>query len=80
MNKTLEQTTLQIVKLFESILGIQPITHEQGFVSLGGDSVSAVLLSESIEEELGCFIGVRKIYTLSTPSAIATHIYNHQSS
>jgi acyl carrier protein len=75
---TLEKIQEDILSIFKSTLGIDNINADQGLVSLGGDSITAVYISELIDEKYSCLLSVRRIYQFSTPNKIALFIFDQQ--
>lgn len=68
---TLEEN---IVKAFKIVLGFENIMPDQNFFELGGDSLKAVSLSNTIERELGLKIPISEIFNRSTPRRIALYL------
>lgn len=70
---TLEsQDTLEecIIAAYKSVLGFEEITKDQDFFELGGDSLKAVSLSNTIEGKTGIKVAVTEIFKYTTPKKL----------
>ena len=56
---------------FCSVLGVPFVGEVQGFVALGGDSLSAMKLQAALAREWGTVLSANELLELSTPRAIA---------
>lgn len=65
---------IQVVKIFEEILGITNISVTDNFFELGGSSLKAVLLCNELEKVTGVRLLLRDIFILSTPEQVAEKI------
>jgi thioester reductase-like protein len=57
--------------LFTEVLGVNDVRPEDDFVDLGGDSLSALDLSEAIKRDLSLEVSVSDILAMATPAVLA---------
>ena len=66
-----------VVDAFKNVLNIDSVFIDDDFVSLGGNSLSAMKLQLLLKEKLGVNLSSNEIISLSTPKDISNHIkYN----
>ena len=66
-----------VVDAFEDVLNVDCVLIDDGFVSLGGNSLSAMKLQLELKEKLGVSLSSNELIELSTPKDIADYIkYN----
>ncbi|MFF6787322.1 amino acid adenylation domain-containing protein, partial [Streptomyces sp. NPDC012510] len=65
-----ESTVRAIVALYEDVLGVQGVTGNDSFFSVGGDSILALKLRANAEKR-GMTLDLADIYALQTPKALA---------
>ncbi|WP_369032819.1 amino acid adenylation domain-containing protein [Streptomyces adonidis] len=65
-----ETTVRALVALYEEVLGVQGVTGNDSFFSVGGDSILALKLRANAEKR-GMTLDLADIYALQTPTALA---------
>ncbi|MET9444038.1 amino acid adenylation domain-containing protein [Streptomyces sp. NPDC006610] len=65
-----EATVRALVGLYEEVLGVQGVTADDSFFSVGGDSILALNLRANAEKR-GLSLDLADIYALQTPKALA---------
>jgi thioesterase domain-containing protein/acyl carrier protein len=75
---TRELLELQLVQLWEKVLGIKPIHGKDDFFSLGGNSLNAVHLFVEIEQRFGIALPVVSLLDSPTPESLAAVIQEAQ--
>jgi amino acid adenylation domain-containing protein len=68
---TLEE---EIAALFASMLGIEKVQMRDDFFILGGDSLSALSLVDTLEKQYGVRLTLDKMYHIKTPMQLAKYI------
>uniref|UniRef100_UPI00388D0776 D-alanine--poly(phosphoribitol) ligase subunit DltA n=1 Tax=Methanobrevibacter sp. TaxID=66852 RepID=UPI00388D0776 len=63
-----------VIRSFKKVLSTDFILFDDDFVSLGGNSLSAMELQRVLNDEMDVNIASNKLMELSTPSNIANHI------
>ncbi|NEO91324.1 MAG: amino acid adenylation domain-containing protein, partial [Moorea sp. SIO3G5] len=69
---------LQLVKMWEDILGVQPVGVCSNFFDLGGHSLLAVRLMNRIEQELGRSLPLSTLFQSSTVEQLARILHQEQ--
>lgn len=69
-----EKTRLTVI--WQQLLGIEPITSDQNYFDLGGDSILAVQLFAQIEREFGLKLPVATLFETPTIADLAQLIQN----
>ena len=62
---------LQLIQIWETILGINPISVTDNFFSLGGHSLLAVQLINQIQKQFGCYLPIFSIFQGQTVEQLA---------
>jgi thioesterase domain-containing protein/acyl carrier protein len=62
---------LAVVRAFEDVLGVSPVSVDDSFFDLGGDSVLALRLTARLGHELGSEVAAHDLYRLQTPEGLA---------
>jgi amino acid adenylation domain-containing protein len=68
---------LQLVRIWEEVLGVKPIGMKDNFFDLGGDSLLVASLMSHIEEQLNCEVSVASLLESSVLEQFARRL-NHQ--
>ena len=63
-----------LLDLWKEVIGIDEITHEDGFFEVGGDSILAVTLAERMSHKLDCDLNVTTIFEHSNIKGISKYI------
>ncbi|WP_296888834.1 non-ribosomal peptide synthetase [uncultured Methanobrevibacter sp.] len=72
-----DEVISHVVDAFKEVLNIDSVFIDDDFVSLGGNSLSAMKLQLLLKEKLGVNLSSNEIISLSTPKDISNHIkYN----
>ena len=61
---------VQIITLWERILGVSPIGPDDDFFDLGGDSLLALQMFNAIERITGRTLPITAIYEAATPAKL----------
>jgi amino acid adenylation domain-containing protein len=69
---------LQLVKMWEDILGVQPVGVSSNFLDLGGHSLLVVRLMNRIEQELGHSLPLSTLFQYSTVEQLAKILEQEQ--
>ena len=69
-----DKTLKQVIETFMEVLNLDHILMDDDFVSLGGNSLSAMKLQLLLKEKLDYNISSNEIMELSTPLNITNHI------
>jgi acyl-CoA synthetase (AMP-forming)/AMP-acid ligase II/aryl carrier-like protein len=69
-----DETEAALCRMWEEILGIQPIGVEDDFFRLGGDSILAAQFLKRLREATGCELSMVRLFEAPTISAIARTI------
>lgn len=64
----------KVKKIFEEHLSIQPISVNENFFSLGGDSLSAVHVMQEIENQFDIKIPISKLYQYPSVKALSDYM------
>lgn len=62
----------RIAALFEEVVGVAPVGHEDDFFDLGGDSLDAARVTQRLEGETGVRMSPALLAEATTPRALAT--------
>jgi amino acid adenylation domain-containing protein len=65
---------LQLVRIWEEVLGVEPVGIKDNFFDLGGDSLLAASLLSSIEEALHCEVSVASLLAAPTLEQFAKRL------
>ncbi|BCL37938.1 AMP-binding protein [Nostoc sp. MS1] len=68
----------QLIEIWETILGVQPIGVQDNFFELGGDSLLAVRIFAQIEQKFGYQLPLAALFPSATVEAIAQIIREKQ--
>ena len=68
--------TRRLTVIWQQLLGIEPITSDQNYFDLGGDSILAVQLFAQIEREFGLKLPVATLFETPTIAELAQLIQN----
>jgi amino acid adenylation domain-containing protein len=60
----------KLVKIWEEVLGVQPVGTEDDFFELGGDSLLALNLVAAIERSFGCTLGLAPLFENATVTGL----------
>lgn len=71
-------TQVQLLKLWQDILGIKLISINDDFFSLGGHSLKALKLIENIRKELNYKLSIQQLYELRTIENLADMIVKNE--
>ena len=63
-----------VCAMFESVLGLGPVSVHADFFLLGGHSLAAVALIGRLAEQTGARLSVRDVFDARTPAALATRL------
>ncbi|MGA5198237.1 non-ribosomal peptide synthetase [Streptomyces exfoliatus] len=64
----------ELRSIFANVLGVDEVGLEDSFFELGGDSLKAMRLVNSIRMSLGFEVPIREIFNINTASALADNI------
>lgn len=64
----------QVVAAWETALGIEPISVDDDFFAIGGDSLAALAMIVSLSAELGVHLGEELAFVHTTPRSLAAAI------
>ncbi|MCX2765185.1 phosphopantetheine-binding protein, partial [Aquimarina muelleri] len=67
-------TEVQLVEIWQDLLGLAQIGIKDDFFELGGHSLLATRLVSIIRKELGIDISIREVFEHSTISALGSHV------
>ncbi len=68
-----------IVATYERVLGLEPVSADDDFFDLGGDSLAALDLASALREELSPSITDEMVFAFTSPSALGGVIDNDTS-
>jgi amino acid adenylation domain-containing protein len=68
----------KVLKIWQEVLKIAAINTEEGFFEVGGDSLSAVSVSEKIKNELNCDFNVTTLFKYSNIKEISRYILENK--
>lgn len=74
INETFTPTEETLAEIWASLIGVRPHSNNETFLSLGGDSLSAMYLASRIHESFGTNISVSKLLQCASLSAMANCI------
>ena len=69
-----DEVVSAVVDAFKEVLNLDFVMIDDDFVSLGGNSLSAMKLQLALKEKLTVYLSSNELIELSTPNKIANHI------
>lgn len=75
-----DEDVRKVREAFCDVLGMPSVGEAQGFVALGGDSLSAMKLQAELADQWGVTVPANELLELSTPRAIAKVLRERQGS
>jgi acyl carrier protein len=70
----LSPTERALVEMCGAVLAVPTVSPDDGFLALGGDSVSAMQIISRIRTDLGCDVSVRTLFETDSLRELARHI------
>ncbi|MFE9068523.1 amino acid adenylation domain-containing protein [Streptomyces violaceusniger] len=67
-----DETRRRLREMFADILGVARVGTDDSFLTLGGDSLTAMRLVDRVRAEFGARLGLRDVFDAPTPAALAT--------
>ena len=72
-----DEVALAVAECFKEVLHLDCVSGDDGFVPMGGNSLSAMELQVRLHDKLNVVISSGELLCLSTPEKIADYIKNH---
>ena len=69
---------LQLIKIWESVLGVSPLSADATFFDLGGDSLLAVQLFNQMQQQLNCTLPLSALFQAPTVRQFAALLSQNQ--
>jgi acyl carrier protein len=69
-----EDVTETVARVFAAVLQTESPAPDDDFFEAGGDSMAAIEIVSTLEEELGVSVGVEEIFDFSTPARLAARV------
>jgi thioesterase domain-containing protein len=66
-----------IAKIWQEVLGVEPIGIHDDFFELGGDSIRAMLAITKMNRALGCGVPISALFSSPTIAVMAEHLSDH---
>jgi len=63
----------RMIRLWRQVLGVEHMARDDDFFALGGDSLSALRLVESVRQEFSVELGLSALFAEPTPARLTAH-------